>query len=44
VHTFLRSTLYQLADSIERGADRSELITYLRNAEKELNRIEQSVT
>jgi PAS domain S-box-containing protein len=42
VHTFLRSTLYQLADTIERGADRSELITYLRNAEKELNRIEQS--
>ncbi|MBZ0289003.1 MAG: PAS domain-containing protein [Anaerolineae bacterium] len=43
VHTFLRSTLYQLADTIERGADRSELITYLRNAEKELNRIEQDV-
>jgi PAS domain S-box-containing protein len=42
VHTFLRSTLYQLADTIERGADRGELMIYLQNAEKELNRIEQS--
>ncbi|MEO8607856.1 MAG: PAS domain-containing protein [Chloroflexota bacterium] len=43
VHTFLRSTLYQLGDTIERGADRSELMIYLRNAEKELNRIEQGM-
>ena len=42
VHTFLRSTLSQLSDSVERGADKVELVTYLRNAEKELDRIEQS--
>lgn len=43
VHTFLRSTLLQLGDTIERGADRGELMIYLRNAEKELNRIEQGM-
>jgi PAS domain S-box-containing protein len=42
VHTFLRSTLYQLADTIERGANRNELTIYVRNAEKELDRIEES--
>lgn len=42
VHTFLRSMLYQLGDTIERGADRNELMIYLHNAEKELNRIEQN--
>jgi PAS domain S-box-containing protein len=40
VHTFLRSTLNQLADSVEHGANKTELITYLRNAEKELDRID----
>jgi hypothetical protein len=43
VHTFLRSTLLQLGDTIERGADRSELMTYVRNAEIELDRIEQGM-
>jgi PAS domain S-box-containing protein len=42
VHTFLRSTLYQLADTIERGANRNELTIYVRNAEKELDRLEES--
>ena len=42
VHTFLRSTLHQLTDTVERGADRTELIDYLKNAEKELDRIEQN--
>jgi PAS domain S-box-containing protein len=41
VHTFLRSTLSQLSDSVDHGADRAELMTYLRNAQKELDRIEQ---
>jgi len=40
VHTFLRSTLNQLADSVERGANKAELVIYLRNAERELDRIE----
>jgi PAS domain S-box-containing protein len=43
VHTFLRSTLYQLVDTIERGADRKEMMIYLHNAELELDRIEQGV-
>ena len=43
VHTFLRSTLYQLVDTIERGADRKEMMIYLHNAELELDRIEQDV-
>jgi PAS domain S-box-containing protein len=44
VHTFLRSTLSQLSDSVDHGADRAELMTYLRNAQKELDRIEQGAT
>lgn len=43
VHTFLRSTLTQLSDSVDHGADRAELTTYLRNAQRELDRIEQGV-
>jgi PAS domain S-box-containing protein len=42
VHTFLFSTIQQLLDSVDHGADRTEMRTYLQNAQQEFERIDQS--